>query len=270
MRLGENPAAPRVRGKIGTLDRLPWRSVDPPRGAVEAIFLRPVLLGASIAPFRLLPPVLGVIPAEGHSVLDADAATNAGWRHLATWLRDIEVKWIAHCSRLPDGTPRMKLGDRLDHMRGLSAQLPTTGLKAVYTKAGTLLSAALLDDPSIIIDHKAYWAVARSIEEARFLVAILNSATVLARIIPMQPRGWRDPRDFDNLVWELPIPEFDRRQALHQELADAAVEAERVAALVQLREGAHFMRQRRAIRDALAEHGVASRIDTLVAQLLDR
>ena len=163
----------------------------------------------------------------------------------------------------------MRLRDRLDHMRGLSAQLPTTGLKVVYTKAGTLLSTAFLDDPSIIIDHKAYWAVARSTEEARFLVAILNSATVLARIIPMQSRGWRDPRDFDNLVWELPIPEFDHRQPLHRELADAA-EAERVAGLVPLREGAHFMRQRRAIRDALAEHGIASEIDTLVTKLLDR
>jgi len=85
----------------------------------------------------------------------------------------------------------------------------------------------------------------------------------------MQSRGWRDPRDFDNLVWELPIPEFDHRQPLHRELADAA-EAERVAGLVPLREGAHFMRQRRAIRDALAEHGVASKIDRLVTQLLDR
>lgn len=117
---------------------------------------------------------------------------------------------------------------------------------------------------------KAYWAAARSIDEARYLTAVLNSATVLNRIIPMQPRGWRDPRDFDNLVWELPIPEFDRRQSLHCELADAAAEAERVAAVVLLREGAHFMRQRRTIRDALAENGLASQIDTLVIQLLDR
>ena len=38
---------------------------------------------------------------------------------------------------------------------------------------------------------------------------------------------------------------------------------------VPLREGAHFMRQRRAIRDALAEDGSAVVIDALVPRLLD-
>jgi hypothetical protein len=64
----------------------------------------------------------------------------------------------------------------------------------------------------------------------------------------MQSRGWRDPRDFDNLVWELPISEFDRHNPLHRELAVAAEAAEHVAAAVPLTEGAHFMRQRRATR----------------------
>jgi hypothetical protein len=164
----------------------------------------------------------------------------------------------------------MTLGLRLDHMRGLSAQLAaTTKMKVVYTKAGTLLSAAVLDYLSVIVDHKAYWAAARSIEEARYLTAIINSATVLTRIIPMQPRGWRDPRDFDNLVWELPIPEYDRRVQLHQDLADTATRAEQVAAIAPLREGAHFMRHRRVIRDALAADGIAATIDALVALLLN-
>jgi hypothetical protein len=121
----------------------------------------------------------------------------------------------------------------------------------------------------VAVDTKAYWAAARSIDEARYLTAVLNSATVLNRIIPMQPRGWRDPRDFDNLVWELPVAEYDQRRALHRELAHAAAEAERVADMVQLTEGAHFMRQRRAIRDALAENGIAATIDALVVRLLD-
>jgi hypothetical protein len=256
--------------KAGALDKAPWKSVDPPRGAVEVGSLRPILLGEGIAPFRLLATALGVLPVLGGALFDAAAAANAGHRHLAAWLRDIEAKWLEHCTKRPDGTPRMTLGLRLDHMHGVSAQLPATSMKVVYTKAGTLLSAAVLDDPIVVVDHKAYWAVARSIEEARYLTAIVNSGTVLARVIPMQPRGWRDPRDFDNLVWELPVPEFDRRQGLHRELADAAAEAERVAAIVPLREGAHFMRQRRAIRDALAEDGIAARIDALVVRLLDR
>jgi hypothetical protein len=37
-----------------------------------------------------------------------------------------------------------------------------------------------------------------------------------------------------------PIPEYDRREGLHQELAVAAAEAELVVAQVPLREGAHF------------------------------
>jgi hypothetical protein len=37
----------------------------------------------------------------------------------------------------------------------------------------------------------------------------------------------------------------------------------------QLKEGAHFTRQRRAIRDALIATGIAQRIDALVARLLD-
>jgi hypothetical protein len=232
--------------------------------------LRPVLLGESIAPFRLLTPALAVIPAEDEALLDAAAAAHAGQRHLASWLRDIETKWTAHCSKMVDGTPRMSLSEQLDHLRKLSMQLSVTGMKVVYNKAGTLLSAAILDDPRLVVDHQAYWAVARSIEEARYLTAVLNSATVLTRIAPMQPHGAGGRRHFDNLAWELPIPEFDRREPLHRELAAAAEQAERVAAIVPLTEGAHFTRQRRAIRDALAADGIAARIDALVARLLER
>jgi len=248
---------------------VPWRNVGAPRGAVEAEFLRPLLLGQGIAPYRLLSSALAVLPVEGEVLLDAATAANAGHRHLAAWLRDIDAKWLAHCSKRADGAPRMTLAQQLDHMRKLSSQLGATGMKVVYAGSGTLLNAATLDEPRVIVEHGAYWAAARDIEEARYLTAILNSAVVLARVIPMQPRGWRDPRHFDNLVWELPVPEFDPRQALHRELADAAIRAERVSSAVVLTEGAHFMRQRRAIRDALAADGVAGRIDALVGRLLD-
>jgi len=267
-RFSENPAAPRVRGRISSLDKSPWKAVEPSRGPIEVDTLRPVLLGESIAPFLLLRLALGVMPIVAGTIVDAGQAADAGYRHLGAWLFDAEAKWRTHSNKRPDGTSRMTLSERVDHMRGLSTQLAPPQIRVVYTKAGTLLSAALLDDPRVIVDTKAYWAPARDMNEAHYLLSVLNSSTVLKQIIPMQPRGWRDPRDFDNLVWELRINEFDRRNGLHRELSVAAQVAERVAAAVVLREGSHFMRQRRAIRDALAADGVAARIDELVSRLL--
>ena len=127
------------------------------------------------------------------AVLDAPTAANAGFRHLAAWLRDVESKWVMHSSKRADGAPRMSLKQQRDHVRKLSGQLSPARVRVAYTKAGTLLSAAVLDAQRVVIDHKAYWAAARSIDEARYLTAILNTGLVLRRIIPMQPRGWRGP-----------------------------------------------------------------------------
>ena len=267
-RLGASRSAPRVRGREGPMDKEPWRRVPPPVGPVEVQFLRPLLLGESVAPFRLLEPALAVVPVDGQTVLNADAAAGLGYRHLAVWMRDIEAKWAAHASRNAAGLPRMTLQQRIDHMRTLSLQVAAPAPKIAYTKAGTRLSAALVTDPSVIIDHMAYWAPIRSLDEARYLCAIINSDTALQRVIPMQARGWRDPRHFDNLLWELPIPEFDNGALLHGDLAEAGAEAEAIAETVVLPEG-DYRRKRRAIRDALAATGLAARMDALVARLLN-
>ena len=119
-----------------------------------------------------------------------------------------------------------------------------------------------------MIEHARHWAPIRSLGEARYLCTIINSDTALQRVIPVQARGWRDPRHFDNLVWELPIPEFDGSLQLHRELAAAGAEAETTAAAVVLPEG-DYRRKRRAIRDALASTGLAARMEALVGRLLE-
>jgi hypothetical protein len=90
----------------------------------------------------------------------------------------------------------------------------------------------------------------------------------LEKIVDLQPHGQRDKRDFDNLVWTLPIPEFDPEEPLHRDLAAAALRAESCAAAVPLPAAAHFTAKRRAIREALAETGVAAEIEALVDALL--
>ncbi|MGH7120965.1 MAG: hypothetical protein ACREFP_18590 [Acetobacteraceae bacterium] len=100
------------------------------------------------------------------------------------------------------------------------------------------------------------------------MVAVINSASVLAGITDLQPHGQRDKRDFDNLVWTLPIPEYDDIDPLHRDLAAAASHAEEIAAAVELKDGQHFTAMRRAIRAALAADGVAAEIEAMVDALL--
>ena len=267
-RLGVNEAAPVVQGLAGALDKAPWNTLTPPRGQVEKEFLRHVLLGESLAPFRLLRTPLAVIPVEGIRVLDAADAAAAGHIHLARWLRQTEAAWNENARKDGAGTAKMTLRQRLDQMRNLSLQLPNTALRVVYAASGLLPSAVIIENPAFLVEHKAYWAALRSRAEGQYLCTIINSEASRSRIADRQSKGQGGARDFDNLIWELRVPEYDRKIPLHRALAAAAVEAEAVAAQAELTEGAYFTTHRRAIRDALKASGIAAKIDALVERLL--
>ncbi|PZW45650.1 N-6 DNA methylase [Humitalea rosea] len=267
-RLGQNAAAPMMQGKAGGQDKKPWRELTPPRGPVEARFLRPVLLGESLAPFRVLGASLAVLPLDdGGHVLTARQAGLDGFPHLSDWLRSCETLWNAHASRTESGATKMTLAASLDHMRKLTAQVPTPPLRVAYAASGLLPAAAVVDDATTVVEHACYWTSARSIGEARYLCALLNNERIRVLVEPMQPKGQGGARHFDNLMWELPIPDYDPRDPLHIALAGLAEEAERIAAAVALVPGAYFTTQRRAIRDALTAAGLSARLDAAVAAI---
>lgn len=267
-RLQSRRDAPRVRGRISNLDKKPWIDVEPPESAVERVFLRRIALGESIAPYRTLDIVTGVVPMEGNAILTAVTADARGHRGLANWLRDSEGKWNANSNKDANGAPRVSLAQAVNHLQKLTAQSAGSPIRIVYSKSGTRLSACWIEDDDIIIDTQANWAPANSREEAAYVAAVLNSEIVLGRVKESQPVGQRDPRHFDMLVWTLPIPEFDPADAVHTDLAAAAVRAAEIAARVELPEDSHFTTKRRMIRQALAEDGVAEAIERLVDALL--
>lgn len=264
-KLGDNPAAPLVEGRTGRLDKAPWKNIAPPRGPVEAEYLRPVYLGESIGPYRVFGPALGVIPCDPATgdLIDSRAAAVGGHGNLSGWLEKAESLWDRHGK----GTSRFQ--EKLDFYGLLSKQFPIAPLKIVYAKAGKQPACAVIRDDRAIIDHKLYWAPLASDAEAHFLLAVFNSETTRARAERWQSSGQWGARDFDKVIFRLPIPLFVPANPLHAALADAAEQAERIAAEVSLREGEHFTRARRRIREALAEAGIAPEIDRLVADLLD-
>lgn len=241
-----------------------WKEVAALRGPIEAAFLHPVYLGESIAPFRVLGPALGIVPvSEDESLLSASRAGERRLTGLARWLSAAEGLWDALSSE------KLSFSQQIDHYGKLMVQFPIAPIRIVFAKAGKHPAACIVRDAAGIIDHKLYWWGVRSEPEARYLLAILNSETARALIAPLQTRGEQGERDFDRLVFTLPIPVFDPHDRLHLALAEAGTEAERVAASVLVAEDASFQSARRAIRDALRRDGVAGRTDALVARLLN-
>lgn len=263
-RLGANPAAPVVQSRRTPQEKPPWKHLPPLRDNVKAEFLRRLYLGESVAPFRLLEPVLAVIPweARANRLLDADEAQRAGYLHLGRWLSEAERLWQGH------GRGGMTFLEQIDYYGKLSAQLPPAPLRVVYAASGTIPAAAILRDRVAIVEHALYWIPAETEAEARYLSAILNCETTRERVAQRQARGQWGARHFDKVMFELPIPRFDPDNALHRALATAAKRAERVAAGVTVKDGEYFVRARQRIRIALREDGVALRMDGLVAELL--
>jgi hypothetical protein len=263
-RLGANPSAPLVASRRSRQEKPPWREMPAIENPVETEFLRPVLLGESILPYRVFRPFEGVIPVtqNGH-VFDAEGAANRGFEGLSGWLRKAEAAWEKHRSS-PDS-----LIENLNHYGKLASQFPIATVRTVYAKAGTLPAACIVRDRRTVIDHKLYWMAPSNENEANYLAAILNSETGRARVAQFQSRGQWGARDFDKVMFNLPIPRFDPARSLHSDLATAGARAERAAALVELPENVRFQRARAMIRTALTEAGIAQTIDGLVTDLLD-
>jgi hypothetical protein len=262
--LGTDPAAPAVVSRRTSQEKKPWKSAPTIEGRVEAEFLRPILLGESILPYRVFRPFEGIVPITASGlVLDAEAAANRGYGGLHDWMRKAESVWDSN--KHSD----MTLVQRFDYFGLLSAQFLLAPLRVVYTKAGTLPVACILRKADFVIENLCYWAALDSDDEARYLAAILNSETARARAAQYQARGQWGARHFDKVMFNLPIPRFDPADSLHVALADAATEAERLAAAIELKEGVRFQQARRVVRGVLTETGLSKRIDALVARLLD-
>ncbi|MFA5787844.1 MAG: hypothetical protein WDA71_12840, partial [Actinomycetota bacterium] len=219
--------------------------------------------GESIAPFRLLESVLGVIPWDGETgqLLDAQAAGHAGYRRLHSWMREAEDLWRTHSQS------GMTFLEQLDYFGKLTAQMPPAPVRLLYAASGTIPAAAVLKDRAGTAEHALYWTACDE-SEARYLEAILNSESARTRAEHMQSVGQWGARHFDKVMLELPIPKFSPSDTLHAQLAAAALRAEQVAAGVVLLAGVHFVRARQLIRQALQADGVSEVIDELVAELL--
>jgi hypothetical protein len=70
--LGLGAGRKQVRSARSSTEKKPWKDLPSQNGVVETKFIRPVLLGSSVLPYRVLPPAHAVLPLEGDTLLDGN------------------------------------------------------------------------------------------------------------------------------------------------------------------------------------------------------
>lgn len=260
--LGVPPGRRSVRSLRSAYEKKPWKELPAVEGAIESEFIRPLYLGETVLPYRLLPPGLAVIPWDGVELCDGDSERLELYPGLSAWWRKAEETWLAHRS-----SERLTLMGQINFRQKLAKQFPVQPRRIAYSASGMHLAAAVIEDSRGVIEHSLYWGSPDSSEEADYLCAILNSAAVTQLVRPLMSYG-KDERHIDKYVWKLPIPEFDPTDDDHVELARLGTEAAKEVRALALDEGKHFAALRRAIRKHLALSETGNAIEQLVAELL--
>ena len=124
----------------------------------------------------------------------------------------------------------MNLREQLDYMGKLSSQLEWQNdpkdrpVRLVYTSSGQP-TAAILSDNAALVENVLFWVACRGIEEANYLLSIINSNAAQETVKPLMAKGQFGARHLHKHLWKLTIPEFNPVRELHAAISEAGATA---------------------------------------------
>ena len=216
-----------VNPRQGSQDKPPWKGLDLTAitgQTVEAQHVFDVHLGETLAPYVTLDPLKAVLPLKSGSYEIPRDKNGVGGIRLGGLERQMRARWQT-VSRLWDYNKakanKLKLLGQLDYYGKLSAQLGWQEdpggrpVRVVQTEAGQPTAALLLTDEDLV-DSTLYWITCKSIDEANYLMAIINSEMLYESVQSLMPKGQFGARHLHKHLWKLAIPAFDAKNALHR------------------------------------------------------
>lgn len=252
----------------------PYDDVDM-KGMVEGRFFFSTALSRHVIPFAHFAPAKIVLPVTVRdgtlSVVHSEKLVASGFREFGRWMGKAEELWK---TKRGDKATKQTLYERLDYQGELTSQSLAQRHLVLYNAAGTNVSATYFDRkeyPTFVVEHKLYWGAFSDPDEAQYVTAIFNSGVANQAIKPFQSTGLLGERDIEKKLLELPIPLFNREDALHRKLSEMGAIA--TAAAADAIKAGNFpsgalARQRGFVRTLLKKE--LQEIDTLVATLLTR
>lgn len=242
-------------------EKAPWKDLDDVHGVIESEFVRPLVSGETLLPFRLLPSQKAVLPCSAKELFTSDEQLDL-YPGLAAWWRQANRIWMRHRS-----SERLTLVERLDYQSTLRKQLPIPVLRVVYNASGMHLCASALTDRRAVVAKSLYWATVSTRDEADYLCSVLNSPATTEFARPFMSYG-KDERHFDKHIWQLPIPKYDANNKIHAKLVSLGKKAEALSAAFTVDVDLHFAATRRHIREQLEQTDTGAEINELVYEML--
>ena len=86
--LGAGAGRIAIRSNRSPREKKPWKLVGTLTGTVERQFVRPLLIGETLLPYRLRKPLLAIVPWDGHRLLDGADERLDYYQGLASWWRE--------------------------------------------------------------------------------------------------------------------------------------------------------------------------------------
>ena len=274
-----------VNPRLGRYDKAPWKDLDLDAitgQTVENRHLFNVHLGETIAPYVALEPLKALLPLKrGDAAIPTDDDGPGGIR-LGGLERRMRERWRTANRLWEDNKAlanRLNLLGQLDYLHKLSSQLEwqqdsgTRPVRLAYTSAGQP-TASIIQGDNILVDYKLFWVTCKNIEEANYLLAIINSDTLQEAVRPLMSKGQFGARDLQKHLWKLPIPEFAPTQELHVAIAEAGAAAavgagKQLAYLREQRDDKLTVTiARRELRKWLRTSKTGRAVETAVAKLL--
>ena len=274
-----------VNPRRGGQDKAPWKDLDLTVIAgqtVEESHLFNVHLGETVVPYATLEPLKALLPLKQDDDAIPIDENGPGGIRLGGLDRRMRERWrtisgLWETNKAPAN--RLTLLGQLDYLHKLSSQLEwqqypeTRPVRVAYASSGTPTAAVVANDEALV-DYTLFWIACKDIEEANFLLAVINSDALYESVQSLMPKGQFGARHLQKHLWKLPIPEFDRKNRLHARTARAGERAAAGAAkqLEQLREARGgrltVTIARRELRQWLRSSKEGRAVETAVGRLL--
>ena len=211
--------------RTGSLDKKTYSVAELDGQVVGGDNLFDVYLGESLAPYVALPPLTAALPASKAAMtMPQDDAGEVDRQELDANMRarwdKMERLWVANRGK----TDTKSLTQNLNWLNKLTSQLAylrdrgNRPIRIAYTQSGRP-TAALIDDRQAILDRKLYQVTCRNLDEAYYLLAIINSLALEEAVRDFMPKGQFGARDLEKHLWKLPVPEYDASNESHAALS---------------------------------------------------